>query len=132
MPAKTTRSNPRPIPSRKSRVAGKITKPLVTPRMVEQRARELALIAGRTSKQITATDRREAKRELLGPIHPTARTKDAPLPVTAPWGSPAVSAGRRTKRTPPADDEQLGKQLVEEGVDEAEHDQMLAARKAGK
>ena len=113
-----------------SRVSGKITKPSVTPRMVEKRARELALIAGREQK-VTDTDRAEARRELRGPIHPTPRASDSPLPQGSPWGSPPASAGHRASRNQPTDD-QISKELVEEGVDEAEHDQMVAARKAGK
>jgi hypothetical protein len=132
MPA-SKRTTSRPAARRTtvtSRVQGKITKPAVTPRMVEHRARELALIAGR-EKQVTETDRVEAKRELLGPIHPTPRVSDDLAPQGSPWGSPPASAGRRAKRHQPTDD-QISKELVEEGVDEAEHDQMVTARKVGK
>ncbi|HEX5222229.1 MAG TPA: hypothetical protein VFZ59_21930 [Verrucomicrobiae bacterium] len=106
-------------------------KSLVTPGMVEKRARQLAKIAGRPARRVTATDREEARRELLEPIHPTSRPTDAPYPAGSPWGAPPTSAGRRTKRIQPTDD-RISKELVEEGVDEAEHDQMVRARKAGK
>ena len=110
---------------------GKITKSLVTPRRVEKRARELALIAGRGAGRVNDTDREEARRELLEPIHPTSRPTDRPFPAGSLWGSPPASTGRRTKRIRPTDD-QVAKELVEEGLDEAEHDQMVQARKAGK
>jgi len=110
---------------------GKITKTLVTPSMVEKRARELALVAGRRAGQVNDTDREAAKRELLEPIRPTSRPSDRPFPAGSPWGSPPASVGRRTKRIRPTDD-QISKELVEEGVYEAEHDQMVRARRAGK
>lgn len=110
---------------------GKITKSLVTPRMVEKRARQLALIAGRRAGQVNDTDREEAKHELLEPIHPSSRPHDRPFPAGSPWGSPPASVGRRTKRIRPTDDK-ISKELVEEGVDEAEHDQMVRSRRAGK
>ena len=106
-------------------------KSLVTPGMVEKRARQLARIGGRPAKRVTGTDREEARRELLEPIHPTSRPNDAPFPAGSPWGAPPTTAGRRTKRIRPTDD-QITKELVEEGVDEAERDQMVRARKAGK
>ena len=101
------------------------------PRTVEQRARELALIAGRRAGQVNEMDRDEARRELLQPIHPTSRPSDKPFPSGSPWGAPPSSVGRRTRRIRPTDD-RVTKELVEDGVDEAEHDQMVRARKAGK
>ncbi len=96
--------------------------------MVEQRARELALIGGRTSKQITASDRWRAKRELQGAVRPSSRARDEDTLRGSPWGSPPSSSGHRVRRNRLHDD-QFTKELVEEGVDEAEHDQMVAARK---
>jgi len=110
---------------------GKITKSSVTPGSVEKRARQLAMIAGRRAGQVNDTDRDEARRELLQPVHPTSRQSHRPFPSGSPWGSPPASTGRRTRRIRPTDD-QITKELVEEGVDEAEHDQMVRARRAGK
>jgi hypothetical protein len=128
-----TRAQPRRIFRRDAGLArhgvqGKITKPRVTAGMVEDRARELALIAGRSVREITTSDRREARRELLGAIHPTSRRKDRRTTDTAQWDAAPVSVGRRISRRLPSDD-QTTKELVEEGVDEAEHDEMLCARK---
>ena len=133
MPAsrRTTSEKPTRRPAAKIWARGKITKSLATPGMVEKRARQLALIAGRRAGQVNDTDREEAKRELLEPIHPTSRLADKPFPAGSPWGSPPASTGRRTKRISPTDDK-VSKELVEEGVDEAEHDQMVRARRAGK
>ena len=133
MPAnkRTIASAPARRTSSKIWPRGKITKSLVTPGMVETRARQLALIAGRRAGQVNNSDREEARRELVSPIHPTSRPSDKPFPAGSPWGGPPTSAGRRTKRLRPTDD-QITKELVEEGVDEAEHDQMVRARRAGK
>lgn len=124
----SSRARSRP---RRARVEGKITKSGVTRRRIEERARELALIRGRSPNRVTTSDLRQAKRELVGAVHPTSRAKDE-TKLTAPeWGSPQTSSGRRTRVLRPRDG-QSTKELVEEGMDEAEHDQMLAARKARK
>lgn len=106
---------------------GKITKPLVNAKTVAQRGRELALIAGRGTRSAVRSDRQNAKRELTGAIHPTV-PRPRPDLDTAQWDPAPVSIGRRAKQKLPGDD-QITKELVEEGVDEAEHDEMLTARK---
>ena len=130
---RTTIETPTPMRRRGSKIwpGGKITKSLVTDKMVEKRARQLALIAGRRAGQVNDSDREDARRELLEPIHPTSRPSEKPFPAGSPWGGPPTSTGHRTRRIRPIDD-QITKELVEEGVDEAEHDQMVRARKAGK
>ncbi len=47
--------------------------------------------------------------------------------VVEEWNVVASSAGHRTPRV--EDDENLGEHLVEDGVQEAAHDQMVEARK---
>jgi hypothetical protein len=56
---------------------------------------------------------------------------DESSPAGSPWGSPPTSSGRRTKRIQPTDD-RTTRELVEEGVDEAERDLMLRAQRARK
>ena len=112
-----------------SRVQGKITKTAVTNGMVEKRARELAAIAGREPNQVNDGDRYDARRELLGAVHPTTGGADEPFIVAGQLDSPPTSSGRRKKPLLPQDD-QITKELVEEGVDEAEHDQMVQERKS--
>lgn len=132
MPAnRRTSASPADSRRRTARVQGKATKPLVTPQTVEKRARELARIAGRGANRVTESDRRQAKRELLGPVHPTSTARDESSIPAGQWDPAPTSTGRRTPRAMPRDD-QTTKELVEEGVDEAEHDQMLKARKSHK
>ena len=113
-----------------SRVGGKITKNTVTEEMVEERARELAAIAGRNPNKATDSDREDARRELLNPIHPSSDL-DETGPGTAPWDPVPGTQGEKTEAVGPRDD-RTTEQLVEEGVDEAEHDQMVQARKSRK
>ena len=110
----------------------------VTPKMVEKRAVELALINGRTVDQVSETDYEQAKRELTG--GPEADPKDIALesvPESERWDPVGDSSGRQVPKSgdESEDDEgrSIGEQLVEEGVSEAEHDQMLkAARESEK
>lgn len=106
---------------------GSIMRSLVTPDMVENRARELALIAGREPNRVTASDRIQAKKELLGD-----ESADAPMDDTgitpSGMGAPPTSTGKRTKPQLPTDDETEA-QTVQEGLDEAEHDEMVQAAK---
>jgi hypothetical protein len=133
MPASKKPATEKPTGPTSSKIwpRGKIKKSLVTPGMVEKRVRQLARIAGRPARGATKTDREEARRELREPIRPTSRPTDAPFPAGSPWGAPPTTAGRRTPRIQPTDD-RIWKELVEEGVDEAAHDQRVRARKAGK
>jgi hypothetical protein len=99
-----------------------------SPDAVEKRAREIALIAERDPDEFTDADWDQARRELLGTQFPNApeETEDN-ADVVEEWNVVASSAGHRAPRG--EDDESLGEQLVEEGVQEAEHDQMVEARK---
>lgn len=109
-------------------VHGSTLNPVVTPEMVEERARELALIAGREPNRVTGSDRIQAKKELLGDNSGDAAVDD---PGIAPsgMGAPPTSTGRQTPRRLPTDDE-IETRTVQEGVDAAEHDEMLQAAKS--
>ncbi|HTV42665.1 MAG TPA: hypothetical protein VMF08_19025 [Candidatus Sulfotelmatobacter sp.] len=100
---------------------------LVTPDMVEDRARELALIAGREPNRVTASDRIQAKKELLGDDSGDAATDDTGI-VPSGMGAPPTSTGKHTKPQLPTDDE-TEIETVQEGLDEAEHDEMVQAAK---
>lgn len=95
--------------------------------MVEERARELALIAGREPNRRTTSDLREAKRELLGDDAADAAA-DEPNITGSGMGAPPMSHGRQTKNRLPTDDEDE-ERTVQEGIDEAEHGEMLEASK---
>jgi hypothetical protein len=110
----------------------------VTEEMVEARARELAAIAGRVPPQPSQVDYEQAKRELTG--EPELDTQEAALesiPESERWDPVPGSTGSHTPESLGEDEDSEGRsesaQLVEEGIKEAEHDQMLqAARAAGK
>jgi hypothetical protein len=99
-----------------------------SPDEVEKRAREIALIAERDPDEFTDADWEQARRELLG-----SQTSGAPeetrenAEVVEEWNVVASSSGHRAPRV--EDDENLGEQLVTDGIEEAVHDQMVEARK---
>ena len=99
-----------------------------SPDNVEKRAREIALIAERDPDEFTDADWDQAKRELLGtPVSNAPEETDENAEVVEEWNVVASSAGHRAPRV--EDDENLGEQLVEDGVQEAVHDQMVEAHK---
>jgi hypothetical protein len=99
-----------------------------SPEAVERRAREIALIAERDPDEFTDADWDQARRELLGfsgPIAPEETEENAE--VVEEWNVVASSTGHRAPRM--EEEENLGEQLVADGIEEAAHDQMLEARK---
>ena len=107
----------------------------VTPAMVETRARELAVIAGRVPPQPSQVDYEQAKRELTG--EPEMDLQEAALeliPESEGWDPVPGSTGSHTPDSLGEDEDSEGRsesaQLVEEGIKEAEHDQMLLAARA--
>jgi hypothetical protein len=104
----------------------------VTPAMVEARARELALINGHGSSGPTEADYRQAKRELTGEeeIDPQEENVES-LPESEDWDPVPGSTGRQAAESLGEDEDAEGRseaaQMFEEGVNEAEHDQMRRA-----
>jgi hypothetical protein len=107
----------------------------VTLEMVEERANELAAIAGRVPPQASTIDYEEASRELTGEsnIDVQAALLES-IPESERWDPVPGSTGRHTPDSFGEDEDSEGRsesaQLVEEGVREAEHDQMLEAARA--
>jgi hypothetical protein len=99
-----------------------------TPAMVERRARELAAIDGRSAKEVRDEDRAAARAELLGNTRPLdAEEPGESISAVRRADDAAGTTGEHTENITPKDDQNTI-ELVEEGVEEAEHDQMLAAR----
>lgn len=93
----------------------------VTEKMVRQRAREIAETNGRRPEKFTESDLDQARSELLGRQSATSE----PLEDATEWTDVPGQTGRRGV-THRADDEQtFAEELVEEGVQEAEHEQMI-------
>jgi len=107
----------------------------VTPAMVEARARELPLINGHGSSGPTEADYQQAKRELTGEeeIDPQEEIVES-LPESEDWNPVPGSTGRQAAESLGEDEDAEGRseaaQMFEEGVNEAEHDQMRRAAEA--
>jgi hypothetical protein len=103
----------------------------VTPADIERRARELADIDGRSGGEITKTDLAQARAELIGTLLPATSSDDAEANVGLSRDpSEPPSATRHEVPSLEAPDEgKEAERLTLEGVDEAQHDQMIAARR---
>jgi hypothetical protein len=102
----------------------------VTPKMIEERAREIARSDGRS--QANDLDRSRAREDLTGPTSDSDK-----LPTTEEpgrdWQMPLVSTGEKAPTVRPEDDENIVEKLFHEGIEEADHDQRLSsARKREK
>lgn len=96
---------------------------------VEQRAQEDAQIEGHRS--VSREDRRQAERELKGEDIPAGNDEDAEgvSSLSRDPSEPASDPGRQIPDREGEDEQLATERLVAEGVSEAEHDQMVAARK---
>lgn len=100
----------------------------VTEEMVRARARELALISGRSENQVLDSDLDQARRELTGEERLNPETPVAEqVPETERWDPVPGSVGQRTPSVPAPDEQTFAEKLVEEGVEDAEQDQMVQA-----
>ena len=98
----------------------------VTPEMVEQRAREIALINGRVAEDFSEADLDEARAELTGDFATQEQREEEPGMATASLADIAPgTVGHKVAPKLPSDEQRMSEQLVHEGVEEAEHHQML-------
>src|SRR5262245_5625801 len=99
---------------------------------VEKRAREIAVIRGRDPEALSEDDRAEAWAELNGELLPgtSSTDKDAAGGLSRDPSEPLSDPGHEVVTAEPDEDETDARErLANEGVEEAQHDQMLAARK---
>ncbi len=103
----------------------------ITDEAVEIRAKELALIDGRRAASVTDQDRARALAELRGDHLPATAFDDgeADAGLSRDPAEPRSIAGERTPIYNEPEDQEMQERLVLEGVEEAQHDQMLAARR---
>ena len=98
----------------------------VTRSMVLKRAREIAIINGRSDGQILPGDFQQAQRELTGRdenvVDPEAPRQRAHSELRE---TVRGTRGRMTPRMPAHDEQTDAEKLVEEGVMDAEHDKMV-------
>jgi hypothetical protein len=110
----------------------------VTPKMVCQRAAELAVIDGRSEEGVSKSECEEARRELTGEADTDPR--EAALesaPESERWDPVPGSTGHKVAANPSEDEDDDGRsdneRLVDEGIAGAELDHMdQAARAAAK
>src|SRR6266436_8546536 len=107
----------------------------VAPAMVEARARELGLINGHGSSRPTKADYQQAKRELTGEEEINSQEKNVEsVPESEGWDPVPGSSGRQAAECLGEDEDAEGRsesaQMFEEGINEAEHDQMRRAAEA--
>jgi hypothetical protein len=101
-----------------------------SPEQVEERARELAKIAGRAGR-VRDDDRDQARRELTGHAVPTTdpiETEEEAEPASL-WEETTGTPGKEIVTHGPEDETLYDEELIKEGMDEALHDEMLEARK---
>jgi hypothetical protein len=100
-----------------------------SPDLVRQRAREIAMIDERNPDEFTEGDWEQAHRELLGTASVAAPEEtEQNAEVVEEWNMVAADTGHHALRATDVEDENLGEQLVSDGLEEATHDQMLEAR----
>jgi len=100
----------------------------VTPDMVGQRAREIALSDGRSGDEVTPGDWEQAKRELLGSGNePSAETDIEEAGSTTGWDPAPPSIGQRAETQEVDDEQTMAEQLTQEGIEEADHDERVQA-----
>ncbi len=106
----------------------------VTPKMVKKRAAELARMKGRSSRRVETSDEEQARRELTGGQEEDAKERlIESVPESERWDPVPGSAGHKVEPVINDDDDEEGRsdneRLVEEGVREAENEQMRRGSK---
>ena len=102
----------------------------ITAADVERRAREIASTEGRGGPDPTLSDQERALAELSGQtVHPTINDDGQSAGAITRDPSEAPSFFDNQKKTDQdVDEQETVERLALEGVEEAQHDQMLAAR----
>ena len=99
-----------------------------TAETVRRRAQELAIINGH--EEFSEEDWREAKRELHGGHEQFTENRDMEMSSMISEHDMVVgSVGHHTENRRTEDPDHMSEELIAEGMDEAVHEQMLAARR---
>lgn len=102
----------------------------VSARDIEKRARELADIDGRSGADITTGDLARAEAELTGTaLRSTTAENEVNALLSRDPSEPVSVAGHEIPSREGLDEEKIAERLALEGVEEAQHEQMLAARR---
>ena len=102
--------------------------------MVDQRARELAEIAGLGRDESFEDFREQAREELRGTADPNVPNDDAGpvadlIAEDDVIGESGGAVAPATNAAMHGDEQTIGEQLYSEGIDEADHDRMTASRR---
>lgn len=98
----------------------------VSREMVERRAREIAVIEGRSAGEVNQDDIRRASRELQDELLDLSTDDDnAGLRASRDPAAMAVDTGHEVKPRRPKDEQRMMEEETKEGVREAEHERML-------
>jgi hypothetical protein len=102
----------------------------ITDEAIAIRARELAIIDGRSANDVTEEDLERSQAELRGQHLPETTLEDAVASggLTRDPSEPVSITGSQAPEQNEPEDQEIMERLVLEGVEEAQHDQMLAAR----
>lgn len=95
----------------------------------DRRAQEIAEIAGR--RRVTPADRKQARDELrnLNLPRTTGESVVARGSVSRDPSEPPARRGRQVRTAPQDDPQTTLERVVVEGVEEAQHEQMIASRR---
>jgi hypothetical protein len=106
----------------------------ITEQDIRRRARELASINGVPPKVVSEEYLALARRELRGENLPAVTTEDSEAvgAMTRDPSEPPSISGRQIPDIEEPDGQEDRERLTEEGVEEAQHEQMLAARRREK
>ena len=102
---------------------------MVTQQMIEERAHEIARSDGRNRPN--DLDRTRAREDLTGATSGSEKlpTREEP---GRDWRMPLVSTGEKAPTVHPEDDENIPEKLIQEGIEEADHDQRLSSERTGR
>ena len=98
----------------------------VSDELLQQRARDLAQEDGRSEPR--DADFKKAREELSGFTEDSAPEVPPGDESLTSWSDSADTTGHRVDTSPSDEDVDIGLELVEEGVDEADQDQRRAAK----
>lgn len=98
---------------------------------IERRARELATIDGRSGADPTDDDFARAEAELMGVTLPPTTVEDAEATgaLSRDPSEPLSIPGRESQLREGPEEEKAVERLALEGIEEAQHEQMLASRR---
>jgi hypothetical protein len=100
----------------------------ITHEMVTERARELGRINGH--EHFNDDDWAQAKRELLGVDDFNELEEEKGVGALTQWDEDPDTSGHQVPNMEAQDEQTTNEHLVEEGVNEAEHEQMVEASRS--